>query len=134
MDMRKSNLDIVNVSILALISFGFFLGKWLFSFYNFPNEDLIYKLIIDSHEDSAMYFHYIKSIVEFDFNNNFSPEINEKGLMVVPIGSIIFHVFGLKLLGISSFIILEFLAIFSFLIIFFLIFKKFAVSDISNGR
>ncbi len=130
MDMRKSNLDIVNVSILALISFGFFLGKWLFSFYNFPNEDLIYKLIIDSHEDSAMYFHYIKSIVEFDFNNNFSPEINEKGLMVVPIGSIIFHVFGLKLLGISSFIILEFLAIFSFLIIFFLIFKKFAVSDI----
>lgn len=130
MDMRKNNLNIINVSILALISLGFFLGKWLISFNNFPDEDLTYKLIVDSHEDSAMYFHYIKSIVDLDFNNNFSPEINEKGLMVVPIGSIIFHVFGLKLLGVQSFIILEFLAIFSFLIIFFLIFKKFAVSDI----
>ena len=129
MDMRKSNLDIINVSILALISFCFFLGKWVFSFNNFPNEDLTYKLIVDSHEDSAMYFHYIKSIIELNLNNNFSPEISEKGLMVAPIGSIIFHILGLKLFGISSFIILEFLAIFSFLIIFFLIFKKFAVSD-----
>ncbi len=128
--MRKRCLNNINISILVFISLAFFIGKWFISFNNFPAEDLTYKLIVDSHEDSAMYFHYVKSVLNLNFNNNFSPEINEKGLMVVPIGSIIFHALGLKLLGVQSFIILEFFAIFSFLIIFFLIFKKFEISDI----
>tara|TARA_B100000963_G_scaffold328494_1_gene317095 strand:+ start:2261 stop:4123 length:1863 start_codon:yes stop_codon:yes gene_type:complete len=130
MDIRNKSLNNINLSILALISLAFFLGKWLISFNDFPKEDLAYKLILDSHEDSAMYFHYIKSIINLDFSNSFSKEINEKGLMVVPIGSIVFHALGLKLFGVQSFIFLEFLAIFVFLIIFFLIFKKFEISDI----
>ena len=117
--MRNNSLNYINVSILLFISLAFFIGKWLISFSSFPDEDLILKLISESYEDSFMYFHYVKSIVDLNFNNTFSPETSEKGFIVIPIGSLIFHAFGLKFFGIKSFIVLEFLAIFVFLFIFF---------------
>ena len=128
--MRNNYLNYINILILLIISFTFFIGKWLISFSNFPDEDITLRLITESHEDSFMYFHYVNSIVNLDFNNTFSPETNEKGLMIIPIGSVIFHTLGLKIFGIKSFIVLEFLAIFLFLFIFFLIFKKFKISDL----
>ena len=129
--MRNNSLNYINILILLFISLAFFIGKWLKSFSNFPDEDLIFKLVTDSYQDSSMYFHYVKSIVDLNFNNTFSPVLSEKGSIVVPLGSLIFHAFGLKFFGIKSFIILEFLAIFIFLFIFFLIFKRFKIHDLS---
>ena len=131
-NMRNNYLNYINILILLIVSFTFFIGKWLISFSNFPDEDITLRLITESHEDSFMYFHYVNSIVNLDFNNTFSSETNEKGLMIIPIGSVIFHTLGLKIFGIKSFIVLEFLAIFFFLFIFFLIFKKFKISDLSS--
>ena len=129
--MRNNSLNYINILILLFISLAFFIGKWLKSFSNFPDEDLIFKLVTDSYQDSSMYFHYVKSTVDLNFNNTFSPVLSEKGSIVVPLGSLIFHAFGLKFFGIKSFIILEFLAIFIFLFIFFLIFKRFKIHDLS---
>ena len=56
--------------ILSLISFGFFVGKWAVSFFIFPEEDLVLKVISDSYKDSGMYFHYVKSFANLDFKNN----------------------------------------------------------------
>jgi len=128
--MRNNTSNYINILMLLIISLTFFIGKWLISFSNFPDEDITLRLINDSHEDSFMYFHYAKSIVNLDFNNTFSPEVNEKGLMIIPIGSVIFHALGLKVFGIKSFIFLEFFAIFLFLLIFFLILKKLKLSDL----
>ena len=129
-NMKNNSLNYINILILLIISFTFFIGKWLISFSNFPGEDITLKLITESHEDSFMYFHYVKSIINLDFNNTFSPEANEKGLIIIPIGSVIFHTLGLKIFGIKSFIFLEFFAIFLFLLIFFLILKKLKLSDL----
>ena len=117
--MRNNSLNYINILILLFISLAFFIGKWLISFSSFPDEDIIFKLIADSYQDSSMYFHYVKSIVDLNFNNTFSPVSSEKGSIVIPLGSLIFHAFGLKFFGIKSFIVLEFLAIFIFLFIFF---------------
>ena len=129
--MRNNSLNYINILILLFISLAFFIGKWLISFSNFPDEDIIFKLVTDSYQDSSMYFHYVKSTVDLNFNNTFSPVLSEKGSIVVPLGSLIFHAFGLKFFGIKSFIILEFLAISIFLFIFFLIFKRFKIHDLS---
>ena len=129
--MRNNSLNYINFSILLFISLAFFIGKWLISFSSFPDEDLILKLITESYEDSFMYFHYVKSIVDLNFNNTFSPVTSEKGFIIIPIGSVIFHAFGLKFFGIKSFIVLEFLAIFIFLFIFFSIFKRFKIRDLT---
>lgn len=127
--MVNKSLNNFNILILILISISFFAGKWITSFISFSNEDIVYKLISESHEDSAMYFHYVKKLINLDFNNNFSQEINSSGHIIIPIGSVLFHAMGLKLFGIQSFIFLEFAAIFFFLLIFFLIFKQFKFSD-----
>ena len=53
---------------LAIISLFLFSLKWLLSFYYFPEEEITMRVISDSHEDSYLYFHYIKSLADFDFN------------------------------------------------------------------
>ena len=127
--MKKNYLSIVNVLLLIFITLACFANKWLLSFIFLPNEDLNLKLISDSHQDSAMYFHYIKSLIDFNFENTFSPIISDNSFLIVPFGSIIFHALGLKFFGIGSFIFLEFISIFIFLTIFFLIFKELKISD-----
>ena len=125
---NKSSINF-NILILVFISLSFFVGKWIISFVYYSNEDLIYKLILDSHEDSSMYFHYVKKLFNFDFSNNYSEEINGSSYIIIPTGSVIFHALGYKLFGIQIFIFFEFLAIFFFLLIFFLIFREFKISN-----
>ena len=105
--MVNKSLNNFNILILILISISFFAGKWITSFISFSNEDMVYKLISDSHEDSAMYFHYVKKLINFDFSSNFSHDINSNGHIIIPVGSVLFHAMGLKLFGIQSFIFLE---------------------------
>ena len=116
--------------ILSLISFAFFIGKWAVSFSIFPEEDLVLKVISDSYKDSGMYFHYVKSLANLDFKNNFHPEVAGSSYIMSPIGSIIFHAPMFKIFGIKSFILLELISIFIFLLIFFLIFKQFEISNL----
>ena len=55
---------------------------------NVPNEDLSIKIINDSYKDSHMYFHYIKSIADFNFQNTFHSLSNNEGLMSVEKASV----------------------------------------------
>jgi len=127
--MKKNYLSKINVLLLIFTTLACFTNKWLLSFILLPNEDLTLKLISDSYQDSAMYFHYIKSLIDFNFGNTFSPAISDNSFLIVPFGSIIFHALGLKFFGIGSFIFFEFISIFIFLTIFFLIFKELKISD-----
>lgn len=127
--MKKNYLSKLNISSLILVAIACFANKWVLSFFLLPNEDLSFKLISDSHEDSAMYFHYIKSLVNLNFSNTFSAINSENGFMMIPFGSIIFHAFGFKLFGIGSFIFIELFSIFIFLTIFYLIFKELKISN-----
>lgn len=127
--MKKNYLSKLNVLLLIFVAIACFANKWILSFFFLPNEDLSLKLILDSHEDSAMYFHYVKSLINLDFSNTFSPVNSENGLLIIPFGSIIYHALGLKFFGIGSFIFFEFISILIFLTIFFLIFKELKISN-----
>lgn len=119
-----------NLIILGLISLVFFFGKWAISFIFFYQEDLIIKIINESYQDSSMYFHYVKSFADFNFKENYNTTLVEEKFLAFPIGSILFHSILYKFIGVTSFIVLEFLSIFIFLVIFYLIFKQFKVNDI----
>ena len=111
----------IYIFVIAILIFSL---KWLASFYYFPDENISAKIINDSHKDSYMYFHYIKSLTDFNFNKLYNGTLIDSELMSVPFGAILIHAFFYKFIGIASFIFLEFLSIFIFLIIFFKIFKK----------
>ena len=120
----KSTITNQPIISLGIISFFLFALKWLLSFYYFPDEEIIMRIINDSYEESYMYFHYVKSFSDFDFNNIYNTLSSEKDLKIIPFGAIFIHAIFFKVFGISSYIFLEFLSIFFFLFIFFLIFKK----------
>ena len=104
------NNFINKIILFTLIIVGF---KWAISFAYFPYEDLTLKVISESM--TAGYFHYVKVLSDFDFIRNYSSVLNSKEWIIVPFGSIIFHSIFFKLIGISSFIILEFICLFIFL-------------------
>ena len=112
------------IIILGIISFFLFALKWTLSFYHFPDEDITMRIINDSYEESYMYFHYIKSFADFNFNNIYNTLSSEADLKIIPFGAIFFHAIFFKIFGISSYIFLEFLSIYCFLFIFYLIFKE----------
>ena len=116
----------INKPLFILITTSFFLFflKWTLSFFYYPDEGIIMRIINDSQEDSYMYFHYIKSLADLNFSNIYNTTSSEINFKVFPLGAIIIHTIFFKIFGISSFIFLEFVSIFSFLFIFFLIFKK----------
>ena len=109
---------------LGIISFFLFALKWILSFYYFPDEEVIMRIINDSYEESFMYFHYIKSFADLSFNNIYNTISSEADLKLIPFGAIFIHTIFFKIFGISSYVFLEFLSIFTFLFIFFSIFKK----------
>ena len=41
----------------------------------YAQEDLVLKVINDSHQ--KMYFHYVKSFADFNFNENFNSSIDQ---------------------------------------------------------
>ena len=116
----------INKPLFILITTSFFLFflKWALSFFYYPDEGIIMRIINDSQEDSYMYFHYIKSLADLNFSNIYNTTSSEINFKVFPLGAVIIHTIFFKIFGISSFIFLEFVSIFSFLLIFFSIFKK----------
>ena len=116
--MNKVNVFDKNLLIIGLIALSFFLGKWTLSFIYYYEEDLILKVINESHQDSSMYFHYVKSFADFNFKENFNSSIVQNKFLAYPIGSILIHSVLYKFIGIISFIILELASIVIFIVIF----------------
>ncbi len=113
---------------ILLISFVFFSFKWILSFYFFGSEDLTLKVISDSSAsvetfDSYTYFHYVKSLSDFDFTSLYNKTLTTNYLISIPYGSIIIHSLLFKLFGDASFIISEYIFITLFFLIFYLIFR-----------
>ena len=109
------------VFFLILISIVLFSSKWLSSLVIFPNEDITFRIILESLTDS--YFHYVKVFSDLNFTNDYLEKTNDF-LISIPIGSIFFHSILFKIIGVYSFIILELIFIFLFLYIFTSIFLR----------
>ncbi len=114
---KKNNILLIFITALFLFSV-----KWIYSFINFPNEEIVLKIISEAISDS--YFHYVKVFSNFNFDNDYFKITNDYTLLV-PIGSTIFHSIAYKIIGISSFIFFEFIFIFLFIYLFSSIFFKF---------
>ena len=114
---KKNNILLITITALLLFSI-----KWIYSFINFPGEEIILKTILESISDS--YFHYVKVLSDLNFNNDYFKITNDY-LLLTPIGSMIFHSIAYKFIGIYSFIFLEFIFIFLFIYLFSTIFSNF---------
>ena len=114
---KKNNILLIFITALFLFSF-----KWIYSYINFPNEEIVLKIISEAISDS--YFHYVKVLSDFNFGNDYFKITNDYTLLV-PIGSTIFHSVAYKVIGIFSFIFFEFIFIFLFIYLFSSIFFKF---------
>ena len=125
--MQNKLFSYRDLFLLFIISLSFFSFKWILSFYFFGSEDLASKIIHDSSFseeafDSYTYFHYVKSLADFDFTSLYN-QSNYK----------LFNLFSLRINYSScsiiqaycpvSFIISEFIFITSFFLVFFLIFR-----------
>ncbi len=113
---------------ILLISFLFFSFKWILSFYYFGSEDITLRVISDSSMsvetyDSYTYFHYVKSLSDFDFTSLYNKNLTSDYLISSPYGSIIIHSFLFKLFGNVGFIISEYIFITLFFFTFYLIFR-----------
>ena len=75
------------VFFLILISIVLFSSKWLSSLVIFPNEDITFRIILESLTDS--YFHYVKVFSDLNFTNDYLEKSNDF-LISIPIGSIFF--------------------------------------------
>ena len=109
-------------------AFLLFFLKWSLSYFFYVDENLSLRVIHDSSStfttfDSYNYFHYIKSLADFNFKSLYDSDLQSDYYLLIPYGSVIFHSIFYKLIGNTSFILLEFLAIFIFLTIFYSIFK-----------
>jgi len=107
---------------IFLISLLIFLPKWICSYYFFPNEELLIKTLLDIKD--VHYFLNVISLSNFDITPSFNEFIEPKKIITFPFFSIITHSFFYKMIGYSSFIILELLFIFFSILIFFKILQK----------
>ena len=73
--------------------------------------------------DSYTYFHYVKSLSDFDFTSLYNKNLTSDYLISSPYGSIIIHSFLIKLFGNAGFIISEYIFITLFFFTFYLIFR-----------
>ena len=135
--MQNKAIGYRELFLLFLISFIFFSFKWILSFYLFETEDLTTKIIHDSSFskeafDSYTYFHYVKSLSDFDFTSLYNKTLSTNYLISSPYGSIIVHSLLLNIIGEIGFILSEYIFITLFFVIFFLIFRLLRLSKNSS--
>tara|TARA_B100001093_G_C26839665_1_gene1019968 strand:+ start:189 stop:2033 length:1845 start_codon:yes stop_codon:yes gene_type:complete len=107
---------------IFLISLFIFLPKWICSYYLFPSEEFLIKTILDIKD--VQYFLNVVSLSNLDLTPSFNEFIEPEKIITFPFFSIIFHSFVYKIIGYSSFIILEFLFIFFSILIFYKILQE----------
>jgi hypothetical protein len=112
----RTHLEIFLISVLI------FCPKWICSYYLFPNEELLIKTLLDIKD--VHYFLNVISLSNFDLTPSFNEFIEPKKIITFPFFSIVIHSLFYKIIGYSSFIILELLFIFFSILIFFKILQK----------
>ncbi len=118
--MEKNSRTYLEILLISLIIFS---PKWFISYFLFPGETLLEKTILDI--DDVHYFLNVISFSNFDLSPSFNELISPEKIITFPFFSIIFHSILYKIIGYSSFIILEFVFIFLSVLVFYKILKKF---------
>ena len=108
---NKNNLFDVNIFVGSFLIVFF---KWFSSFLLFPDENLINKILFDISD--IYYFPFILNILDLNISPDYLDNIKSDSLIPIPIYSIILHSFFFKILGLSSFLILELIFLYIFLI------------------
>ena len=111
MQNSSKNFFILFLSFLLVIS------QWLISYY-FYYESVDVKIIFESVTDGKYYYPLIKFLSSLNFNYSFDQEIDNLKIIPLPFGGIIWHSMFFKVIGFSSFFIMEILSLFLFLFIF----------------
>ena len=108
--------------LFFLISFFYVSLKYFLSFIEFPEEELILKIIRFTDKE---YVYLVESFSRFDFSTDWSKfEISDK-IIGFPIFSILIHAIFFKFFGYYAFFILEIFFFFLIIYILFLILIKF---------
>jgi len=108
--------------LIFLFSLFLILFKWVFSYYQFNDENLLNKIIFEIQD--FYYFPHIIYLLELDFSPNYLENYLAENFIPTPIFSVIFHSIFLKLFGFLGFIFLEFISVYLFLFIFIKFFLK----------
>ena len=103
------DLNIFLASIIIVVC------KWSVSFLTFENETLINKILFDI--EDFYYFAYLFNVVNLDFSPDYLEGVSSNSFLPVPIYSLLFHAIFYKLIGFSSFFLLEFVFLYIFLMI-----------------
>ena len=105
------------LSTITLISL-----RWLISYFFFPSEPLINKVIFDL--EDHFYFAYILNLSSLDFSPDYLANYSQKKIIPLPIYSLVFHSIAYLIFSEFGFIIIEYFSFFLFLYIFSKIFKE----------
>ena len=123
MNIKNNN----NILTIFILSFFIFITKWIYSYYFFGNEDLVFKVIFDTQD--RQYLPLIKNLSELNLSQGFSDIYNNLNISPHPIYSVIFHSLLLKIFGYFGIIIYELVFLFIFFLFLFLICKKLYFSN-----
>jgi hypothetical protein len=121
---KKNNLLFLIIFTLLIILFS----RWFFSFYFNTGEDLLTRIIFDL--DDWQYLTLAYNFSNLDFNPSYDPNLTDLRYLPIPIYSLLFHAFFIKLFNIYSFLILEFTFIVIFFYIFIIFFQKIGLDKI----
>ena len=113
--------------LILLLSILFVLPSWLFSYYQYPNEDLILKILNDTVD--TLYYTLAVNYSDFNFKPVYELNSNEiTGIAAYPILTVFIISFFWKIIGPYSFPLIQLLSTFIVLLIFY----NFAVKSTIN--
>ena len=107
-----------NQSIILIISLMMVMPSWIFSFFQYPHEDFVLKILNDTTD--TLYYPLAINFSEFNFKPLYELDLTEDvGIAAYPILSVIIISFLWKLVGPYSFPIIQLISIFITLNIFY---------------
>jgi hypothetical protein len=111
--------ELVNNTFFKILFFSTIIvcTKWCISAIYY-DENINFKVFLDSEYDDYYYYPFIKYLSELNFNLSFDEEINNLRIIAIPFYTTIIHTLFFKLFGSWSILILQIL-FFSFVIYFF---------------
>ena len=111
--------ELVNNSYFKILFFSTIIvcTKWFISA-TYYDENINFKVFLDSEYDDYYYYPFIKYLSELNFNLSFDQEINNLKIIAIPFYTTIIHTLFFKLFGSWSILLLQIL-FFSFVIYFF---------------
>ncbi len=112
--------------VFIIIPLLLFMSKWALSFIIYPSDLLLTKVLF--HTLDSQYYPIVKSLANFDFSPTYNENITSDKLLTFPYGPFILHSIFYKILGNSSFILIEYVFIFLFFITIYKIFKHIGFS------